>query len=174
MSRNMDNKTEKVDDSVGVDVTLAEDGEKGPHCAHGESAPASLPTWNGTLLILHVFRGLCEWLFGDVNADRLGLLSGPTLLFEKACRGGEEARRFYACAACRDRKDCSFFQWEGEKVRRWGFSSRLAGRSRSELASTRPQHCRCDVKVSEARRLAREADARSRRPRFSHAELCSR
>uniref|UniRef100_A0A1A8BBG0 Zinc finger, CCHC domain containing 4 n=1 Tax=Nothobranchius kadleci TaxID=1051664 RepID=A0A1A8BBG0_NOTKA len=37
---------------------------------------------------------------------------GPTLLFEKG-RGG---RRFYACSACRDRKDCSFFQWEDEKV----------------------------------------------------------
>lgn len=68
------------------------------------------------VLILHVFRGLCCWLLGDVNADRLGLRSGPTLLFEKRCRGGEAGRRFYACAACRDRKDCSFFQWEGEKV----------------------------------------------------------
>ncbi|XP_064198112.1 rRNA N6-adenosine-methyltransferase ZCCHC4 [Anguilla rostrata] len=42
---------------------------------------------------------------------------GPTLLFEKLCGGGEtQGRRFYACSACRDRKDCSFFQWEDEKV----------------------------------------------------------
>uniref|UniRef100_A0A1A7WN14 Zinc finger, CCHC domain containing 4 n=1 Tax=Iconisemion striatum TaxID=60296 RepID=A0A1A7WN14_9TELE len=37
---------------------------------------------------------------------------GPTLLFGK----GSGGRRFYACSACRDRKDCSFFQWEDEKV----------------------------------------------------------
>uniref|UniRef100_A0A3Q3X8E1 GRF-type domain-containing protein n=1 Tax=Mola mola TaxID=94237 RepID=A0A3Q3X8E1_MOLML len=41
---------------------------------------------------------------------------GPTLLFEKICKGGERGRRFYACSACRDRKDCKFFQWEDEKV----------------------------------------------------------
>uniref|UniRef100_H3CLE3 rRNA N(6)-adenosine-methyltransferase ZCCHC4 n=1 Tax=Tetraodon nigroviridis TaxID=99883 RepID=H3CLE3_TETNG len=68
---------------------------------------------------------------------------GPTLLFEKVSRGGQAGRRFYACSACRDRKDCNFFQWEGEKV-------------------------------SEARRLAREAEIRSKRPRFSHAEFSAR
>ncbi|XP_051866192.1 LOW QUALITY PROTEIN: rRNA N6-adenosine-methyltransferase ZCCHC4 [Pristis pectinata] len=41
---------------------------------------------------------------------------GPTLLFAKINRKEQEARRFYACAACRDRKDCNFFQWENEKV----------------------------------------------------------
>uniref|UniRef100_UPI00398E727E rRNA N6-adenosine-methyltransferase ZCCHC4 isoform X1 n=1 Tax=Pristiophorus japonicus TaxID=55135 RepID=UPI00398E727E len=41
---------------------------------------------------------------------------GPTLLFAKVNRKEHEARRFYACAACRDRKDCNFFQWEDEKV----------------------------------------------------------
>ncbi|KAG7221526.1 hypothetical protein INR49_017182 [Caranx melampygus] len=41
---------------------------------------------------------------------------GPTLLFEKVGRRGEKGRRFYACSACRDRKDCSFFQWEDDKV----------------------------------------------------------
>lgn len=41
---------------------------------------------------------------------------GPTLLFEKTCGGGAKGRRFYACSACRDRKDCKFFQWEDEKV----------------------------------------------------------
>ena len=34
----------------------------------------------------------------------------------KANQGKEETRRFYACSACRDRKDCNFFQWEDEKV----------------------------------------------------------
>eukprot|EP00062_Callorhinchus_milii_P004987 gi/632943978/ref/XP_007887249.1/ PREDICTED: zinc finger CCHC domain-containing protein 4 isoform X2 [Callorhinchus milii] len=41
---------------------------------------------------------------------------GPALLFAKVKRKEEQVRRFYACAACRDRKDCNFFQWEDEKV----------------------------------------------------------
>ncbi|XP_054609674.1 cGMP-specific 3',5'-cyclic phosphodiesterase isoform X6 [Dunckerocampus dactyliophorus] len=41
---------------------------------------------------------------------------GPTLLFEKVRKDGERGRRFYACSACRDRKDCNFFQWEDEKI----------------------------------------------------------
>lgn len=41
---------------------------------------------------------------------------GPTLLFVKVNQGKEETRKFYACSACRDRKDCNFFQWEDEKV----------------------------------------------------------
>ena len=41
---------------------------------------------------------------------------GPTLLFVKVNQGKEETRRFYACSACRDRKDCNFFLWEDEKV----------------------------------------------------------
>lgn len=41
---------------------------------------------------------------------------GPTLLFEKVGEEGAQGRRFYACSACRDRKDCHFFQWEDEKV----------------------------------------------------------
>ncbi|XP_060044244.1 rRNA N6-adenosine-methyltransferase ZCCHC4 isoform X2 [Erinaceus europaeus] len=49
---------------------------------------------------------------------------GPTLLFVKVSQGKEEARRFYACSACRDRKDCNFFQWEDEKLS----EARLAAR----------------------------------------------
>ncbi|XP_063778037.1 rRNA N6-adenosine-methyltransferase ZCCHC4 isoform X2 [Pseudophryne corroboree] len=41
---------------------------------------------------------------------------GPTLLFVKASQGSEPGRRFYACSACRDRKECHFFQWADEKV----------------------------------------------------------
>ncbi|XP_064419601.1 rRNA N6-adenosine-methyltransferase ZCCHC4 isoform X2 [Latimeria chalumnae] len=41
---------------------------------------------------------------------------GPTLLFVKVIRGEKQGRRFYACSACRDRKDCNFFQWEDEKI----------------------------------------------------------
>ncbi|NWW49238.1 ZCHC4 protein, partial [Pedionomus torquatus] len=49
---------------------------------------------------------------------------GPALLFVKTSQGREEGRRFYACSACRDRKDCNFFQWEDEKVS----ETRLAAR----------------------------------------------
>ncbi|XP_057880930.1 rRNA N6-adenosine-methyltransferase ZCCHC4 isoform X1 [Melospiza georgiana] len=49
---------------------------------------------------------------------------GPALLFVKTSQGKEEGRRFYACSACRDRKDCNFFQWEDEKVS----EARLAAR----------------------------------------------
>ncbi|CAL8377294.1 unnamed protein product [Gadus morhua 'NCC'] len=41
---------------------------------------------------------------------------GPTLLFEKVGGGNKAGRRFYACSACRDRKECNFFQWEDDKV----------------------------------------------------------
>lgn len=35
---------------------------------------------------------------------------GPTLLFERFTPGKLEPQRYYACSACRDRKDCGFFQ----------------------------------------------------------------
>lgn len=68
---------------------------------------------------------------------------GPTLLFEPVCQEGSKRRRFYACSACRDRKDCNFFQWE-------------------------------DDKVSEARRLAREEENKSKLPHFTQKEYCHR
>ncbi|XP_053260164.1 rRNA N6-adenosine-methyltransferase ZCCHC4 isoform X1 [Podarcis raffonei] len=49
---------------------------------------------------------------------------GPTLLFAKIVRGKEEGRRFYACSACRERRDCNFFQWEDEKVSEARLSAR--------------------------------------------------
>ncbi|XP_020636079.3 rRNA N(6)-adenosine-methyltransferase ZCCHC4 isoform X3 [Pogona vitticeps] len=49
---------------------------------------------------------------------------GPTLLFAKLVQGKEEERRFYACSACRERKDCNFFQWEHEKVSEARLSAR--------------------------------------------------
>ncbi|XP_023234754.1 zinc finger CCHC domain-containing protein 4-like [Centruroides sculpturatus] len=42
---------------------------------------------------------------------------GPTLLFTKFVKDARKTgRRFYACSACRDRKECQFFQWEDEKM----------------------------------------------------------
>ncbi|XP_057711892.1 rRNA N6-adenosine-methyltransferase ZCCHC4 [Corythoichthys intestinalis] len=55
---------------------------------------------------------------------------GPTLLFEKQGKGGQ---RFYACSACRDRKECSFFQWEDEKVSEVRKMSREAENQRKKL-----------------------------------------
>ncbi|XP_022105996.1 zinc finger CCHC domain-containing protein 4-like isoform X2 [Acanthaster planci] len=43
--------------------------------------------------------------------------NGPTLLFERYASKGHHAKeRYYACSACRDRKDCSFFQSADERV----------------------------------------------------------
>ncbi|KAL3274192.1 hypothetical protein HHI36_015609 [Cryptolaemus montrouzieri] len=39
-------------------------------------------------------------------------IHGPTLLFSRDVNG--EKRSFYACSACRDRKQCSFFIWKDE------------------------------------------------------------
>ncbi|XP_054712754.1 LOW QUALITY PROTEIN: rRNA N6-adenosine-methyltransferase ZCCHC4-like [Uloborus diversus] len=37
---------------------------------------------------------------------------GPCLIFERySSNGTKTGRRFFACSACRDRSDCSFFQW---------------------------------------------------------------
>ncbi|TRY99352.1 hypothetical protein DNTS_014893 [Danionella cerebrum] len=41
---------------------------------------------------------------------------GPALLFERTRNVAQKGRRFYACSACRDRKDCNLFQWEDEKI----------------------------------------------------------
>ena len=38
------------------------------------------------------------------------------MLFERYYKSRQESRRFYACSTCRDRKDCSFFQWADEIV----------------------------------------------------------
>jgi len=40
---------------------------------------------------------------------------GPTILFERYFKD-KTSRRFFACSACRDRKQCAFFQWEDEKM----------------------------------------------------------
>lgn len=37
---------------------------------------------------------------------------GPTLLFSREING--KKRNFYACSACRDRKQCPFFMWQDE------------------------------------------------------------
>ncbi|XP_043188258.1 rRNA N6-adenosine-methyltransferase ZCCHC4-like isoform X2 [Amphibalanus amphitrite] len=72
------------------------------------------------------------------------------LLFEKADDCGSKAgRQFYACAACRDRKQCAFFLWRderlpAEKVRQW--RQRAAGESRA--ASHRQRYDRARTILS--------------------------
>uniref|UniRef100_A0A8C6R9H8 rRNA N(6)-adenosine-methyltransferase ZCCHC4 n=1 Tax=Nannospalax galili TaxID=1026970 RepID=A0A8C6R9H8_NANGA len=64
---------------------------------------------------------------------------GPTLLFVKVSQGKEEARRFYACSACRDRKDCNFFQWEDEKLSEARLAAREAYNQRCQPPLSRTQ-----------------------------------
>ncbi|XP_059210194.1 rRNA N6-adenosine-methyltransferase ZCCHC4 [Centropristis striata] len=66
---------------------------------------------------------------------------GPTLLFEKVSKGGEKGRRFYACSACRDRKDCNFFQWEDEKVSETRLLAREAENQSKRPLFTQQQYC---------------------------------
>ena len=40
---------------------------------------------------------------------------GPTLLFERFFEK-KESRRFFACSACRDRKQCPFFFWADQEI----------------------------------------------------------
>ncbi|KAM7158372.1 rRNA N(6)-adenosine-methyltransferase ZCCHC4 isoform 2-T2 [Molossus nigricans] len=64
---------------------------------------------------------------------------GPTLLFVKVSQGKEETRRFYACSACRDRKDCNFFQWEDEKLSGARLAAREAHNRRCQPPLSRMQ-----------------------------------
>jgi len=48
-------------------------------------------------------------------ANRPHCEHGPTLLFERFFKD-KTSRKFFACSACRDRKQCTFFQWEDEKI----------------------------------------------------------
>jgi len=67
-------------------------------------------------------------------------LHGPALLFEKVGKG-EQGRRFYACSACRDRKDCSFFQWEDDKVSEARLLAREAENQSKRPPYTHKQYC---------------------------------
>ncbi|XP_077444190.1 rRNA N(6)-adenosine-methyltransferase ZCCHC4 [Stigmatopora argus] len=62
---------------------------------------------------------------------------GPTLLFEKREEG---RKRFYACSACRDRKECNFFQWADEKVSEVRKTAREAENQRKKPPFSREQY----------------------------------
>ncbi|XP_060795167.1 rRNA N6-adenosine-methyltransferase ZCCHC4 [Neoarius graeffei] len=66
---------------------------------------------------------------------------GPTVLFQVMCRGEKSGRRFYACSACRDRKDCSFFQWENEKVSEERLRVREAQNQMKRPSFTHSEYC---------------------------------
>lgn len=40
---------------------------------------------------------------------------GPTILFSRLVDG--KKRNYFACSACRDRKECSFFMWQDERAK---------------------------------------------------------
>lgn len=73
---------------------------------------------------------------------------GPTLLFEKVCKGGKKGRRFYACSACRDRKDCKFFQWEDDKVSEARLLAREAENKSKRPLFTQEEYCSRFVKFA--------------------------
>uniref|UniRef100_A0A2K6L9R5 Zinc finger CCHC-type containing 4 n=1 Tax=Rhinopithecus bieti TaxID=61621 RepID=A0A2K6L9R5_RHIBE len=74
---------------------------------------------------------------------------GPTLLFVKVIQGKEETRRFYACSACRDRKDCNFFQWEDEKLSGARLAAREAHNRRCQPPLSRRQCVERYLKIIE-------------------------
>ncbi|XP_069600750.1 rRNA N6-adenosine-methyltransferase ZCCHC4 isoform X1 [Ranitomeya imitator] len=65
---------------------------------------------------------------------------GPTLLFVRTSEGKEQGRRFYACSACRDRKDCRFFQWADEKVSEARLQARAEYNRGCQPPMTHPQY----------------------------------
>ncbi|XP_055877800.1 rRNA N6-adenosine-methyltransferase ZCCHC4-like isoform X2 [Biomphalaria glabrata] len=50
------------------------------------------------------------------NSQVPSCIHGPALLFERLDQSTKKARKFYACSAFRDRKECPFFQWVDEKI----------------------------------------------------------
>ena len=63
------------------------------------------------------------------------------LLFERFVKDGRPSRQFYACSACRDRKDCAFFLWKDEKPTA---SSKQAHEDiirRSQPSRSQVKHC---------------------------------
>jgi len=66
--------------------------------------------------MLRLHTGLlltCSWLTKYDLYSLTGYYSvaGPTLLFERYVSEQSLPRRYYACSACRSRKECQFFQW---------------------------------------------------------------
>ncbi|KAK8378788.1 hypothetical protein O3P69_009482 [Scylla paramamosain] len=52
---------------------------------------------------------------GVASTENPACVHGPTVVFERFLQDGS-TRRFYACAACRDRKDCAFFLWADQTL----------------------------------------------------------
>lgn len=63
-----------------------------------------------------------------VELSSLFLMPGPTILFKRKTDGGEQ--KFFACSACRDRKDCNFFlkfedEWNEKLQEKWNKKKHL-------------------------------------------------
>ncbi|XP_053560057.1 rRNA N6-adenosine-methyltransferase ZCCHC4 [Bombina bombina] len=86
------------------------------------------------------FEGIQVLLSPESHATAPHCPHGPTLLFVKASQGRQQGRRFYACSACRDRKDCNFFQWEDEKVSEARLAARKDYNQRQQPPLTHKQY----------------------------------
>lgn len=62
------------------------------------------------------WHGVEVFLKNDSLVDVPKCPHGPMLLFERFYHDGHPRRRFFACSAARDKKECGFFQWEGEEI----------------------------------------------------------
>ena len=46
-----------------------------------------------------------------ICCSKIACIVGPALLFERYVSSQSRPQRYYACSACRSRKECQFFQW---------------------------------------------------------------
>ncbi|XP_060749983.1 rRNA N6-adenosine-methyltransferase ZCCHC4 [Tachysurus vachellii] len=74
---------------------------------------------------------------GDEERNAPQCPHGPAVLFQV-----KSGKRFYACSACRDRKYCSFFQWESEKVSEERLHAREEQNRLKKPLFTHTQYCR--------------------------------
>ncbi|KAG8232800.1 hypothetical protein J437_LFUL007954 [Ladona fulva] len=82
-----------------------------PHHKCGLKPPAPSACYCGSLN--HARKDCPIFPVSSAGSVVLKRKRRPTLLFSRTLKEGKE-RSFYACSACRDRKECSFFRWADE------------------------------------------------------------
>ena len=83
------------------------------------------------LMLLGEVGDNCTLLLGGHHVSSF-MSSGPALLFSKYDTQSGQERRFFSCSAFRDRKECSFFQWENETVSSETLAAREDVRKRNQ------------------------------------------
>ena len=71
------------------------------------------------------------------------------LMFERYFES-KPPRRFYSCSACRDRKECNFFQWEDETP---SIASQEAHKQIIEASKPLISHTRCWKRLEKIKQL---------------------